>query len=446
MVRKNKSLSRFFFLKLLIIGLPFVLGISGCSSKIDPSELQNRGGLFYRLNSNKLFTGQIISNTLVAGVKKGKFHGKCMTYFDNGQINLMAYYKNGLADGKRTEYYYDGKLLSESICKKDLLEGSFKLYHQNGQVYADSNFKNNKLLGEQRLYADDGSLKLKAVFTMDAIGGPIEAYYEKILVYRRTYDEKGVTVETFNQNGSPQYLAHYKDNSGINSYLDTINRILEQDEVADTILLSLEKSLCFGGAKYLRLESDAQLQGEFIVYYQNGKIEHKGFRKDGTWDGVYEKYSPEGVLLEKHNYSDGLLQGTYELYYKDTGSIYVKANMSNNERNGLYEQYYPNGKLQYSINFVNNSIDGKCEKYNEENIPIVTYTFLNNKLHGEYTDFHENGTPRIVATLNKGVIETTRFFDESGVELTNQNPNIYFDLISSYDLESIYITEEDRFY
>ncbi|HBD93595.1 MAG TPA: hypothetical protein DC057_05440 [Spirochaetia bacterium] len=436
-------------LKSMVAGLLCFVTLSflGCQATVTGEKLQARGGLIYKMNTNKLFTGKIENNSYSTGVKKGLFHGKYVSYFDNGQINTITYFKNGMSVGKCTVYYHDGKLLSESTFKKNMLEGPMKIYHNNGQLYTDSNYKNDKLNGEQRLYAEDGSLKLKAVFSMDAISGPIEAYLDKILVYKRTFDNTGVTIECIYPNGTPTYLAHYKNNSGINSYIETINRRIEQEENPNSILMTIENDVCRGGARYSTLESSTQLYGEFIQYHQNGKVELKGMRKDGKWDGVYEKYSSDGVLLERLNYSAGVLQGISELYYEDTGSLYVKATMNNDEKNGLFEQYYPNGKLQYSVNHINNNqYNGKCEQFDENGVPLISYTHMDGMFQGDYVLYHPNGTPRLIATFLEGNVEKKQYFDESGAPLSDQNQYEHFRAALFYGLETISPADEYRIF
>ena len=121
--------------------------------------------------------------------------------------------------------------------------------------------------------------------------------------------------------------------------------------------------------------------------------------------------------------------------------------MNNDEKNGLFEQYYPNGKLQYSVNHINNNqYNGKCEQFDENGVPLISYTHMDGMFQGDYVLYHPNGTPRLIATFLEGNVEKKQYFDESGAPLSDQNQYEHFRAALFYGLETISPADEYRIF
>ena len=70
-----------------IVKISFVFLLFGCSSEtIEKDQLQIRNGLFYKVNSNQAFTGQVTSS------------------HSNNQIKEYIEIKNGFYDGEYATY------------------------------------------------------------------------------------------------------------------------------------------------------------------------------------------------------------------------------------------------------------------------------------------------------------------------------------------------------
>ena len=74
--------------------------IVGCSSEpIDVDKLVERGGLHYEVNSDKPFSGEVVS------------------YYSNGQKEKEGTFKDGEYDGKYTYWYENGQKFYERTFK-----------------------------------------------------------------------------------------------------------------------------------------------------------------------------------------------------------------------------------------------------------------------------------------------------------------------------------------
>ena len=114
--------------KTLLISFITVI-LAACSSeKMNFSQLQDRNGMFYLVNSDKPFSGDVISYAggkveFEGKIEKGLRTSTWTSYYPNGQKMTVGNYKEGVKDGtwtywkdngtqEGTEVYKYGKLLS----------------------------------------------------------------------------------------------------------------------------------------------------------------------------------------------------------------------------------------------------------------------------------------------------------------------------------------------
>jgi len=113
-----------------ILFISVILTILGaCSSeRVNFGQLQDRSGMFYLVNSDKPFSGDVVSYVngkmeFEGKIDKGLRETKWTYYYPNGQKKMEGNYKEGLKDGTWTywrdngtqeglEIYKYGKLLS----------------------------------------------------------------------------------------------------------------------------------------------------------------------------------------------------------------------------------------------------------------------------------------------------------------------------------------------
>jgi len=86
---------------------------------------------------------------------KGKLNGPQKTYYENGKLKSIVYYKNDRVDGI-VEYDKNGKLLHKSIFENG--SGDWKLYWSNGKVSEEGKYVSGRKDGVWKKYREDGSL------------------------------------------------------------------------------------------------------------------------------------------------------------------------------------------------------------------------------------------------------------------------------------------------
>jgi antitoxin component YwqK of YwqJK toxin-antitoxin module len=95
------------------------------------------------------------------------------------------------------------------------------------------------------------------------------------------------------------------------------------------------------------------LQGEKLVYYENGQIAEKANFINGKIEGLSMIYSKKGVLLKEFQYENNELHGMSK-YYNDLGQIIAEGAYKRGQKNGVWK-YYTDGKLTDEKTFKINS-------------------------------------------------------------------------------------------
>lgn len=90
------------------------------------------------------------------------------------------------------------------------------------------------------------------------------------------------------------------------------------------------------GLYFLRFSS-VPFTGEVIGHGQ-------GSIKEGKRDGIWEKYYPNGKLLWSKTYKSGELEGAWLTYYI-TGQLRWEQHYKNGQLDGVWSKYLPSGEL-----------------------------------------------------------------------------------------------------
>ncbi len=139
--------------------------------------------------------------------------------------------------------------------------------------------------------------------------------------------------------------------------------------------------------------------------FEDGSLKEEGYSKNGSKEGTWLTYDKEGNLIGITSYIDGKINGpdivmnnrgqiTKKQYFKDGvphgiygdykfGRPTKSVNYIDGQMDGLYEEFYNNGKVQRSITYVRGVIDGPMKYYNEEGEVTLEYTYKDGKKVGE---------------------------------------------------------------
>jgi antitoxin component YwqK of YwqJK toxin-antitoxin module len=120
---------------LFISGIIMIL--AACSSeKVNFSQLQDRNGMFYLVNSEKPFTGDVVS-------------------YQAGKLEFQGKFQKGLRESVWTSFYPNGQKKTEGNYKEGVKEGTWTYWKDNGTQEGTETYKYGKLLSNQGTITQD---------------------------------------------------------------------------------------------------------------------------------------------------------------------------------------------------------------------------------------------------------------------------------------------------
>lgn len=98
---------------------------------------------------------------------------------------------------------------------------------------------------------------------------------------------------------------------------------------------------------------DGKLDGERLVYYDNGEIAERAFYKNGKLEGKSTWYSEKGIVLKEFNYKNDVLQGMSK-YYDLEGNLLAEGAYKNDKKDGVWN-FYKDRELDDTKDFTSYS-------------------------------------------------------------------------------------------
>lgn len=141
----------------------------------------------------------------------------------------------------------------------------------------------------------------------------------------------------------------------------------------------------------LVLAQSCNKQREVRVYNDAGHLEEKYYiDKDSVRNGPYESYYDNGQLQEKAFYRNGLLDGERVLYFENGQSEIVEHYLEG-RMHGPYEVYYASGAPLLKQVFDRDTLRGESLRFYENGQLEEKVFFVDNLENGPFQEFHENG-------------------------------------------------------
>ncbi len=217
----------------------FIGLLIGCTHSIDLENLVFKDGLYYEVDSNEPYTGDvkvfysdditdpgvgsgllsyapdwyknIISNLrnkkgqLIFETKlnEGKIVGALKEWYENGQLRTSTVYDNGVQQEYEKEWYENGQLKTFSQIENGYREGNSKDWYINGQLKQDGMFHYGDLT-HIRAWYQDGQLRIVEEYQDNKMHGLIKSWYHNgQLQFEGNYSNGNYhgLVQSWNENG-----------------------------------------------------------------------------------------------------------------------------------------------------------------------------------------------------------------------------------------------------
>ena len=288
---------------------------------------------------------------------KGKKEGLRKIYFENGNLSNEVHYFDDSREGKTTDYYNNGKILRVKNYKNNMIDGEFTEYYRNGQIKVKGTYKDDLRDGEFKFYSENNKY-LGSVF----------------------YKNKEIIKNTLSK----------EDEENLSTSFEFADMALFLRSTTRDIVGATTDVYPSGKPRlYMPYNVNGELHGDYIEFYEDGKISYKITYENGIRQGKSMGYLENGKVIEEKNYVDGKKEGkaleTFE------GMIQMKANYKNNKIDGAMFLYYPSGKLLQKRNFINGKAEGELVEYYENGVVKEKAYFINDKQEREHFFYDEKG-------------------------------------------------------
>lgn len=182
--------------------------------------------------------------------------------------------------------------------------GVWKKYYENKKIRYQGQFENGKEVGVFKYYS------------------PVSSEFPMVL-------------KTFEENNDEDLVQHFTlkglpESEGMMNGKKRVGKWVYYHKDGKAILIE---------ENYV----DGVLNGDFMVFYEDGKLTKFAHFKDGKLHGNSKKYSPESILVEDINYVNGELHGA-AAFYEDNGNLKQKGLYEVDLKVGPWE-FFEDGKL-----------------------------------------------------------------------------------------------------
>lgn len=275
---------------------------------------------------------------------KGETIGTETYFYSNGGLSQVNQYKAGVLQGKSTNYHMNGKKKSEIEFIDGSKEGHFISHFQHGTVQQDGWYVGDLAEDYWTFYNEHGAKTTHAFYYNDEVTGVKYEYWPTGKVEFETTYTNGI-IEKFVQydtTGKVLQTLHFPKGSG------------------KFTILNVEGKLYTEG-KYV----NGSLDGSYKLFFPDGSIQTQQFYKHGMNDSLYKSYYYGGKLATEGSYRMGYKIGTWK-YYREDGTLQTIEKYDAGSLEGVRTHYYENGKPDLEITYENDERQGLTKKYAED--------------------------------------------------------------------------------
>lgn len=158
--------------------------------------------------------------------------------------------------------------------------------------------------------------------------------------------------------------------------------------------------------------------GVFTVFFENGKLKAQmdyqpdfitcksvlydslgykvgeGIYVNKTKEGEWKYFSEDGNIRSIENYSKGVLNGPYKVFYQETNGVMEEGTYVNGKLDGEVKQYYADGKVHSLVTNKNGLPSGIAYYYYPDGVKKAQGGHdENGKRHGPWIQYNNKGVP-----------------------------------------------------
>ena len=350
--------------------------------------------------------------------EKGRKEGEWTEWYVNETVKKVYHYKKDLLDGSYAihdsasgqkviekmykkdklagiwkEWYLDNTLKLEHAYKGDNLHGVSIDYDSTGKKDSEKRFKSGLKDGEWNFYNDDVELVHVEIYGDDLKNG---------LWYTKDLDTRDIHYEEYRDDKFiVRYTEHYYPNYQLKE------KYAYKDSLPHGKWIGYYKD---GETKHVKRFEDGEKQGKWQFFTEGGDVHtfelYENDKRNGEWykkgeetdiyyqfwdmDSLISEYAdlhyPNGQLIEKISYKEGLKNGKFTGYFQNGAKKYVKR-FENDKPEGKWQYYTMAGKTNAEEIYVEGKRNEEWFRLDESGDTYYQYWDMDS-LISEYADLH----------------------------------------------------------
>jgi antitoxin component YwqK of YwqJK toxin-antitoxin module len=353
-----------------------------------------------------LFESQLKSQNQELFLNEKPYTGFVLNFFDNGQAKSLYEVQNGKIEGKVIEYIFDKFFNKNNF--KDTVEinrttKEFTSKKKEFDLLIQDTIRISKEAKDYLNYEIGGIDKWSKLKEKNDAGKLNKRKKEEFDRYDSLVQTKNQSIRKLNNVKTELNSLELKINKEASKFdynpkksieFNLINSIKEGEAIVYD-----SSGNKFGEGSYL----NGKQNGKWVYYFSNGKKlaegsfingdesekGESGVPKNGR-DGIWNFYHENGKINEDANYKDGLLNGSRKSYFEN-GQLNEEENYQNGRLNGIRKVYLENGSLKEEGKYENGKENGMFAFYNENGTKEQESIYLNGIKNGKEVLFYKNG-------------------------------------------------------
>ena len=332
------------------------------------------------------------------------------------------YYEKGRKEGERTEWYVNETVKKVYHYKKDLLDGSYAIHDSaSGQKVIEKMYKKDKLAGIWKEWYLDNTLKLEHAYKGDNLHGVSIDYDSTGKKDSEKRFKSGLKDGEWNFYNDDVELVHveiYEDDlkNGLWYTKDLDTRDIHYEEYRDDkfIVRYTEHYYPNYQLKEKYAYKDSLPHGKWIGYYKDGETKHVKRFEDGEKQGKWQFFTEGGDVHTFELYENDKRNGEWykkgeetDIYYQfwdmdsliseyadlhyPNGQLIEKISYKEGLKNGKFTGYFQNGAKKYVKRFENDKPEGKWQYYTMAGKTNAEEIYVEGKRNEEWFRLDESG-------------------------------------------------------
>lgn len=128
----------------------------------------------------------------------------------------------------------------------------------------------------------------------------------------------------------------------------------------------------------------------WVTYYGNGMIYKLENYENGIKEGISLQFDRKGKISLIEHFKSGLSHGKTTLYSQLNELPVSETEYIAGKKNGLYRQFYENGKIQEETWYMDDKKDGLSRWNNKSGMRIAEYNYKAGNFDGIQKTFYDN--------------------------------------------------------